>query len=459
MQSKKTSNTKTKGGAVHMKRVKTLYEEVYEEIKSDILAGKLKKGERLVSKRSIAEQFGVSVVTAENAIAQLIAEGYISAVQRSGYFIQYSGGIETEKREEKPVYIPAPRDNTPLSGAAALFPFSVWARLMRTVIAEQDTRLLKPVGSEGVYELRFAVSEYLYRCRGMKASPENIIIGAGSEYLYNLIIQLLGRDLCYCVENPCYDKPVKIYNLNAVRLVSADMDEYGIRTDKLCESVADVAHISPAHHFPSGAVMPIARRSEIMKWADEEKGRYIIEDDYDSEFRRTGLPVPALFSMEAKDRVIYINTFSQTLAPSVRISYMCLPDSLMKLWREKMSFYSCPVPAFEQYTLAKFISEGYFERHINRIKKYIYKNLETIISHISSENITIHEMGDGLHFTATVKENVGDFISKAEKCGMKIRPLKTYYLHGGESCENDYVVSYANADEAKVREYFGGKGE
>lgn len=442
-----------------MKRSKTLYEEVYEEIKGNILAGKLKKGERLVSKRSIAEQFGVSVVTAENAIAQLIAEGYITAVQRSGYFIQYSGGGENEKKTEKTVFPALPRDNTPLSGAAALFPFTVWARLMRSVISEQDTRLLKPVGSEGVYELRCAVSDYLYRCRNMNVSPENIIIGAGSEYLYNLIIQLLGRDLCYGVENPCYDKTVKIYKLNSVKLVSADMDEYGILTDELRKSGADVAHISPAHHFPSGAVMPIARRSEIMKWAEEKDGRYIIEDDYDSEFRRTGLPVPAIFSMETQGRTIYINTFSQTLAPSVRISYMCLPDGLMELWRKKMSFYSCPVPAFEQYTLAKFISEGYFERHINRTKKYIYKNLETIISYISSDNITIHEIGDGLHFTVTVKENAEEFIDKAEKCGMKIRPLKSYYLHGGESCENDYVVSYANADEEKISGIFGGKGE
>ena len=438
-----------------MKRSKTLYEEVYEEIKRDILLGKLKKGERLVSKRSIAEQFGVSVVTAENAIAQLIAEGYITAVQRSGYFVQYSGGGETEIREDSPRFAPAPRDNTPLSGAAALFPFTVWARLMRTVIAEQDTRLLKPVGSEGVYELRAAISDYLYRCRNMRVSPENIVIGAGSEYLYTLIIQLLGRDLHYGVENPCYDKPVKLYRLNEVSISGADMDEHGVRADKLRESGADVAHISPAHHFPSGAVMPIARRSEIMKWAEEKDGRYIIEDDYDSEFRRTGLPVPAIFSMETGGRVIYINTFSQTLAPSVRISYMCLPDGLMKRWREKMSFYSCPVPAFEQYTLAKFISEGYFERHINRTKKYIYKNLETVTAAIADENVKIHEIGDGLHFTVTVTENAEEFIKKAELCGMKIRRLSDYYITGGEAYKNDYVVSYANADEKKVSEIFG----
>ncbi len=440
-----------------MKRAKTLYEEVYEEIKSNILSGKLKKGERLVSKRSIAEQFGVSVVTAENAIAQLIAEGYIVAVQRSGYFIQYSGGGEAEKNAEPFRAVPAPVDNTPLSGAAALFPFSVWARLMRVVIAEQDTRLLKPVGSQGVYDLRAAISDYLYRCRNMQVSPENIVIGAGSEYLYNLIIQLLGRDLRYGVENPCYDKPVKIYKLGGVDVCGIDMDEHGISVEKLRESGADVAHISPAHHFPSGAVMPIARRSEIMKWAEEKDGRYIIEDDYDSEFRRTGLPVPAIFSMETGGRVIYINTFSQTIAPSVRISYMCLPDSLMKLWREKMSFYSCPVPAFEQYTLAKFISEGYFERHVNRTKKYIYKNLELIISAIASENISIHEIGDGLHFTVTVRENAEEFIAKAEQCGMKIRKLSDYYINGGENHADDYVVSYANADENKISDIFGGK--
>lgn len=440
-----------------MKRVKTLYEEVYEEIKSNILSGKLKKGERLVSKRSIAEQFGVSVVTAENAIAQLIAEGYIVAVQRSGYFIQYSGGGEAEKAAEPYKAAPAPVDNTPLSGAAALFPFSVWARLMRTVIAEQDTRLLKPVGSQGVYDLRAAISDYLYRCRNMQVSPENIVIGAGSEYLYNLIIQLLGRNLCYGVENPCYDKPVKIYRLNGVDVCGIDMDENGICVGSLKSSNADVAHISPAHHFPSGAVMPIARRSEIMKWAEEKDGRYIIEDDYDSEFRRTGLPVPAIFSMETGGRVIYINTFSQTIAPSVRISYMCLPDSLMKLWREKMSFYSCPVPAFEQYTLAKFISEGYFERHVNRTKKYIYRSLEEITSAIASEKISIHEIGDGLHFTVTIRENAEEFIEKAEKCGMKIRKLSDYYISGGENHADDYVVSYANADENKISDIFGGK--
>ena len=436
------------------KRSKTLYEEVYEEIKNDILTGKLKKGERLVSKRNIAEQFGVSVVTAENAIAQLIAEGYIVAKERSGYFIQYSGdGIVAEKPEPRANELP-PEDNTPISGAASLFPFTVWAKLMRTVILEQDTRLLKPVTNGGVYELRAAISDYLYRCRGMKISPSQIVIGAGTEYLYNLIIQLLGRKAHYAVENPCYDKAARIYKLNDVSLSHINMDEQGIKLNDLQKSSADVVHISPAHHFPSGAVMPIQRRSGIMKWAEEKDGRYIIEDDYDSEFRRTGLPVPAMFSMDNSGKVIYLNTFSQTLAPSVRISYMCLPDALMEKYEERLGFYACPVPAFEQYTLAKFIDEGYFERHINRMKKYVYKSLEQVTEAISSENVKIHERGDGLYFTVTVKSEPEKFIEKAESCGMKITPLKEYYAEGAEIFADDYVISYANADEDKINEIF-----
>ncbi len=441
------------------KRSKTLYEEVYEEIKSNILSGKLKKGERLVSKRSLAEQFGVSVVTAENAISQLIAEGYITAVQRSGYYIRYSGdGIlpaETEKSFSEEI----PADNAPLTGAAELFPFTVWAKLMRTVILEQDSKLLKPVANGGVYELRAAISDYLRRCRGMNVPPSRIIIGAGSEYLYNLIIQLLGRKLTYGVENPCYDKPVRIYKLNEVKLSHIDMDKQGISVSALRESKANAVHISPAHHFPSGAVMPISRRSEIMKWAEEKSDRFIIEDDYDSEFRRTGLPVPTMFSMDNSGRVIYLNTFSQTLAPSVRISYMCLPEELMKLWNEKMGFYACPVPAFEQYTLAKFISEGYFERHINRVKKYVYKSLEAITAAISSETVKIHELGDGLHFTVTAAENPEEFIKKAEACGLKVRALSTYFNGGSENYKNDYVISYANGDSDKVKSMFGKEEE
>lgn len=441
-----------------MEKRKTLYEEVYEEIKNNILSGKLKKGERLVSKRNIAEQFGVSVVTAENAIAQLVAEGYVTAIQRSGYYIQYSGDGEVIP-VEKSFSVEIPRDNTALSGVAQLFPFSVWSRLMRTVILEQDSRLLKPVTNGGVYELRLAISDYLRRCRGMNVPPNRIIIGSGSEYLYNLIIQLLGRKLTYGVENPCYDKPVKIYKLNDIRLSYIDMDEQGILIPSLKESKADVVHISPAHHFPSGAVMPISRRSEVMKWAEDKKNRYIIEDDYDSEFRRTGLPVPTMFSMDNSGSVIYLNTFSQTIAPSVRISYMCLSEELMEKWNERLGFYSCPVPAFEQYTLAKFISEGYFERHINRVKKYVYKNLEIITEAISSEKIKIHEQGDGLYFTATIEDNAEKYVGMLKECGMGVRPLSSYYNIGGEKYKNDYVISYATGDTEKVTELFVNKGE
>lgn len=442
----------------NLRHNKPLYEKVYEEIKNDILSGKLKTGERLISKRSIAEQFGVSVVTAESAIAQLIAEGYITAVERSGYFIRYSGKGQISDNN-RPSFLPEPEnDNAELTGAASLFPFAVWVRLMRSVILDRDINLMKPISCCGVYALRKAISDCLYRCRGIRVDPKRIIIGAGSEYLYNLIIQLLGRKVRYAVEDPCYDKIVKIYNLNDVKLTHIKTDRQGISIPELKNSGAEVIHITPAHRFPSGSVMPIARRSRIMKWAEEKGGRYIIEDDYDSEFRCSGLPVPTMYGMDNSGRVIYINTFSQTLTPSLRISYMCLPEGLIETFKERLGFCSCTVPAFEQYTLAEFINGGYFERHINRVKKYVYKNLRRITEVFKAENVIINESSDGLHFTAVIPENSNGFIKKAESCGIVIRPISLFCHEDKEKYKDNYIISYANADVEKLNMIFGKDG-
>lgn len=348
-------------------RKKPAYELLYEEIRNDILTGKLKNKERIPSKRALAETHGVSVVTVENALAQLSAEGYVVMVPRSGTYVGYHGGVfRAAPGAPLPPSEECPSD-PPASGAAALFPFTVWARLMRTVISEQGTRLLCPVRGGGVYELRSALSEYLYRCRGMNVSPEQIFIGAGSEDLYTQAARLLGRELLYATESPGYETTERLYRLNGAKTARIPLDGQGMSVPALRESGADVAHISPAHHFPTGIVMPISRRRELLRWAEEKEGRYIIEDDYDSEFRRAGIPVPAMFGTGG-GRVIYINTFSQTLAPSVRIGYMCLPPALLPRRRERLGFCACPVPSFEQYTLAKFIAEGYFERHVSRVK-------------------------------------------------------------------------------------------
>lgn len=435
------------------KKEKALYEQLYESIRDDILSGKLCEGEKLPSKRALADERHVSVITVENAYSQLIAEGYVRAAQRSGYFVQYSGGATRIPVSDRSENIDEPKTNEEISeqsASADLFPFSVWTRLMRSVILEKNTALLRPVTSGGAMELRRAISGYLHRTRGFRQPSERIIIGAGTEYLYNLLIQLLGRDKRYGIEDPAYEKLPKIYTLNGVEFEYIPLDGSGMSAAKLAEKHIDVAHISPAHHFPTGIVMPISRRREIMLYA-EQTGSFIIEDDYDSEFHRGGRPVPSMFSLDGSGSVIYVNTFSRTIAPSVRISYMCLPEQLYARWQERLGFYACPVPSFEQYTLARFISEGYFERHINRSRKRYKRIRELVLNFIGQyPEAEVFEENAGLHFTVRLSENADNIVKACSERGIKITPLKSYYSDPSGKDEALYVINYVNADEEKL---------
>ena len=455
----------------------SLYQQIYENIKRDIFTGRLCMGEKLTSKRRLAEQLGVSLITVENAYAQLIAEGYVRAAEKSGYFVQYNGEIiplsrlsgntcfDEAARNENDSHLKggsrlgekaAEKDESAaptITESAECFPFTVWARLMRSVLLEKGTALLQPIPNGGAVELRSAVSDYLYRVRGFYVPSERIIIGSGTEYLYNLLIQLLGREHSYGTENPGYRKPTEIYRLNDVRSELIAMDDCGMDVKALEESGVSVAHISPAHHFPTGTVMPISRRREIITWAKSgRKERFIIEDDYDSEFRWSGRPLPAMFGMDDGGRVIYVNTFSQTIAPSVRISYMCLPEGLYERWQERMGFYSCSVPAFEQYTLARFISEGYFERHINRSKKRYRRIRELVLELMESfgDSVTVNEENAGLHFT--IKTDNTEVREKCALCGITIRSIREYYGNDTTPADSEqvYVVNYSNASEKRL---------
>lgn len=437
---------------------KPLYEQLYELLRDDILSGRIGEGKKLPSKRALADQLQVSLITVENAYLQLIAEGYVRSAQRSGYFVQYSGGaVKLPERRTEPKTLPddLPKDTeqTPLPSAGVeLFPFSVWSRLMRSVILEQGTRLLQPVKNGGAAELRAAISGYLYRARGIFIPPERIIVGSGTEYLYNLLIQLLGRDKRYGVEDPGFPKLPKIYALNNVSFEYISLDGSGMRFDELYTKSVDIAHISPAHHFPTGIVMPISRRREILDWAAGGE-RFVIEDDYDSEFRRSGKPVPTIFGTDDTQRVIYINTFSQTIAPSVRISYMCLSERLYEQWCERLGFYACTVPALEQYTLARFISEGYFERHINRTGKRFRRVCELVTELVSRyPDVRISEENAGLHFTVKAPQNSAQMVEECGKCGIKITHLSEYYADSSQCSGDLFLVNYANADEQRLEE-------
>lgn len=439
---------------------KSLYEQLYEEIKSDILSGRMPDGTKLPSKRAQAERLGISVVTVENAYAQLLAEGYIAAKERSGYYV-CAGEIPESEEQAPETDEPVPEEAPEIAAGNSHFPFSVWTRLMRSVILEKGSSLLAPVPPGGAPELQKAISAHLKSYRGISVPPHRIIVGAGTEYLNNLLVHLLGNNLTYAVENPGYHKPARICRLNGALCLPIGMDSQGISADELYYNNVDVAHISPAHHFPTGIVMPISRRLELMKWAAQRNG-YIIEDDYDSEFRWVGKPVPTMYGLDNSGRVIYMNTFSMTIAPSVRISYICLPAGLYERWQERMGFCSCPVPAFEQYTLARFISGGHFERHISRMRKH-YRHIreltitlaERYSDHQNSSVIT--EENAGLHFMLRIG-NGSPLPEIFAECGVKLSPLAEFY---DENCDcpgnisDRYVVNYAAADEEKLAQKCG----
>lgn len=436
----------------------TLYHHLYECIKNDIIAGRLKEGERLPSKRSFAENLGVSVITVENAYAQLIAEGYIYSVPQKGFFVEKlpdrilpAGGESTvteETAEPVPAVDFASSRNHPDS-----FPFSVWAKLSREIMTRDKHALMTPSPTNGVYALRLAICRHLADFRGMKVDPSRIIIGAGTEYLYSLLIQLLGHDKVYAVENPGYKKLYQIYRSNHVACRAIPMDRKGIHMERLRASDADVLHIAPAHHFPTGIVTPIGRRYELLSWAAGSERRYIIEDDFDSEFRMVGKSIPMLQSIDVQEKVVYMNTFSKSLTATIRISYMVLPPHLAVRFHEKLDFYACTVSTFEQLTLAEFIAGGYYERHINRMRTY-YKNLqkrllETVRNGPYALRVRIAEEEAGLHFLMTVETSLTDkeITQKAMEAGYRVLTLSECYMEDGAPDTHTLVINFSGMEE------------
>ena len=375
-----------------------------------------------------------------------------------------SGGAATSAFEIRPDAVeglfpePAALDAGPrkplldLSGNRApeeRFPFTVWAHLLRNTINDLGSELLLPSPCGGVRPLREAIASHLQSFRGMRVDPDCIIVGAGTEYLYGLLIQLLGRDRIYCLENPGYRKAALIYRSNGAECSWAPLDSEGMTVAGLEAAEADVAHISPTHHFPTGITMPVGRRYELLAWAAARDGRYIIEDDYDSEFRLTGRPIPSLESIDRNGRVIYMNTFSKTLASTVRISYMVLPPQLAKRYYEQLSFYSCTVSNFEQYTLTSFIGDGYFEKHLNRMRLFYARLRRQLLQQIAScpaaDRIRVLERDSGLHFLLQFQTERSDEALQEALLqeGIRLNPLSAYYLLPEDAPDHTYLLSYS----------------
>lgn len=436
---------------------KCLYEQIYEHIRQEIREGKLLAGERLPSTRSLAEYLQVARSTVEYAYDQLLSEGYIESKPYKGYFVctleelfqlgENRSPYIPEKTGEKDEYL---YDFSPYEIDMSGFPFGVWKKITRNILTDSNSELFSQGEPQGDYDLRLTISRYLHSSRGVNCSPEQIIVGAGNDYLLMLLEKILGRHVKIAMENPTYKRAYQIFQSFAYRIVTVDMDESGMKVSGLTKEDVSAAYVMPSHQFPTGTVMPIGRRRELLKWADEGEERYLIEDDYDSEFRYRGKPIPSLQSSDVHGKVIYLGTFSKAIAPAIRVSYMVLPEKLLKKYRESCYFYSCTVSRIDQRILNEFIRDGYFERHLNKMRKHYRNKHDILLEGLRpfEELFSISGEHAGLHLLLTAKNNTAEeyYIRAAAE-----RKIKVYGL-------SDSMVAQASG-KATILLGFGGLKE
>lgn len=341
------------------------YFEIYKDIKNKILTEEYIAGEKLPSKRVTADRHGCSVITVETAYGMLADEGYIVSRERSGYFV-CKIDAPNSRNENEHIAFDYLDENPPLDKTYD-FEYSLWFKTIRKVISERGEQLFVKSPNMGCAVLRNAIADYLHRYRGMIAKPQNIIIGSGAEQLYETVVKVLGRDKTYGIENPSYSRIEAVYRGTGARIEKLKMGSDGIESHALQNSNIDVLHVTPFRSYPTDVTTSILKKYEYLRWAKDTN--YIVEDDFNSEFFKPGQPVETLYSLDTDNRVIYINTFSKSLSPSMRIGYMILPDGLLTVYEEKLGGFSCSVPVLDQYILAEYISSGNFERHLNRMRR------------------------------------------------------------------------------------------
>ncbi|MBQ9211790.1 MAG: PLP-dependent aminotransferase family protein [Clostridia bacterium] len=343
------------------------YLALYEKLRREIVSGGFPYGSKLPGKRALAEQNGVSVITVAHALEMLADEGYLAIRERSGCYVAYRAAEDFQRGQEpEPSYteLPELRSSADVDG----FPFSVLAKAMRKVLADQGEALLQKSPNQGLLSFRQSLSRYLARSRGIQADPEQIVIGAGTEYLYGLLTEMLGWEKGWAIEFPSYEKIEQVYSARGIMLDPLPLARDGVQSEALWRTEASVLHISPYRSYPSDVTASASKRAEYLRWS-EGPGRIIIEDDFESEFSVQRKPMDTLFSQATQENVIYLNTFSRTISSAMRVGYLVLPRTLLPLYHQRVGFYSCTVPAFEQSVLAELIDSGDFERHIRRVRR------------------------------------------------------------------------------------------
>ncbi|MDD6207849.1 MAG: PLP-dependent aminotransferase family protein [Clostridiales bacterium] len=451
-----------------------MYLQIYEHIKQNIINGILSNGTKLPSTRNLASHLFVSRNTVELGYEQLLSEGYIESRQRSGYYVCFQKQMSdvippAPSSKEKKAAIPDTRTDlketdvsyrfSPFDVDISHFPFRTWNQLSKNSLYDAPELFLSG-DHQGDPAFRKAIADYLYHSRGVNCQPEQIIIGAGVDYLLLLLSRIFPSHATIAMENPAYVRAEKILSGQGFSIRPIPLDEHGMSVDRLNDSDADIAYVTPSHQYPLGIVMPIQRRMELLKWARQKEARFIIEDDHDSEFRYKGKPIPSLQGYDTCQKVIYIGTFSKAIAPAIRISYMVLPDSLYERYQKNCNYFSCSVSRVDQAILTAFLTQGYFERHVNRMRKIYKAKHDCMLSalkkwgyhyKIEGENAGLHLV---LHFHTSASEQ--ELIDTALANGIQVFGLSPHCLvpisrHPKEEPKT-LLLGYANLSESEIEE-------
>ncbi|WP_214716454.1 PLP-dependent aminotransferase family protein [Exiguobacterium sp. s151] len=417
-----------------------LYEQLYLHIRQAIVDDTLTTGTKLPSKRKLGEFLDVSQTTVELAYAQLLAEGYIESLPRKGFYVLPQE--ELYVRRGSSVIEPLPVKKTyefdlyPSQIDTTAFPFERWRRHLKQVVSEEHHDLLSLGSVQGDFVLRQEIATYLYHSRGVHCSPEQIVVGSGTEQLLPQLLELLPDTTTFGIEDPGYPLTRQLFAHQRRTFIPIPVDESGVRVDLVEQASIDALYVTPAHQFPTGTILSVSRRQRLLNWASERQ-TYVIEDDYDSEFRYSGKPIPSLQSMDQNERVVYLSTFSKSLMPSLRIGYMVLPPPLLNRYRERYRHFTCSVPRFEQHTLAEFMATGDFEKHLNRMRKTYRRKLEIIIAAFKSYEPVVSVTGAsaGLHVVLSVRTSATSEELKrlAEASNIRINAMTDYRIESSDT--------------------------
>ncbi|MFA9466771.1 MAG: PLP-dependent aminotransferase family protein [Velocimicrobium sp.] len=441
-----------------------LYEQIYRYIKNEIIQETLPFQSKLPSTRGLAAHLSISRNTVDMAYAQLLSEGYIEAFPKKGYFVSRITALNiinhTEFIKNPPITVssktvlPYLYDFSPFSVDLSHFPYQTWHQLSKNCL--QDNADLFLLGdSQGDLSLRQAITHYLHQSRGVNCEEDQLIVGAGVDYLLQMLAQLFGTTCHIAMENPTYQRANKIFKGFKIKTIPIPLDSNGLNIDALERTDCTIAYVTPSHQYPLGIVMPIQRRIELLRWANKCSHRYIIEDDHDSEFRYKGKPIPSLQSIASCDNVIYIGTFSRAIAPAIRVGYMVLPKPLLEEYKIKFSYFASTVSRIDQAILTEFINEGYFERHLNRMRKVYKTKHDLILSSLKSSNLPIAISGEnaGMHLVVQLTNGMSEesIIKRAKNNQIKLYGLKEHFFTIPKNYDSTFLFGYANLSEADIQ--------